>query len=155
MQAKAILRGVISYDKFHLTQEFGWMRDNCYKYGFILRYDINKENIIPRVCVAHNRAFNVKYNNKFLLVCSLVDFIKNRVTSAVNKNSKLYSLASCAKYILNELIAVINAHSSPAFSFFSSLPTKNIVIMLIIDGNTDDNLSEISVSPHINIQALR
>ena len=36
---------VISYDKFHLTQEFGWMKSNCYKYGFILRYDINKENI--------------------------------------------------------------------------------------------------------------
>lgn len=36
---------VLSYDKFHLTQEFGWMKNNCYKYGFILRYDIDKENI--------------------------------------------------------------------------------------------------------------
>ena len=36
---------VLSYDKFHLTQEFGWMKENCYKYGFILRYDINKEDI--------------------------------------------------------------------------------------------------------------
>lgn len=36
---------VISYDKFHLTQEFTWVKNNCHKYGFILRYDTSKEKI--------------------------------------------------------------------------------------------------------------
>ena len=32
----------VSYTKFGTTKEFGWMKDNAYKYGFILRY--TKEN---------------------------------------------------------------------------------------------------------------
>lgn len=33
------------YNKFEDTKEFNWMIDNSYKYGFILRYPKNKENI--------------------------------------------------------------------------------------------------------------
>ena len=33
------------YNKFHITLEYKWMMDNAYKYGFILRYPENKENI--------------------------------------------------------------------------------------------------------------
>ena len=36
---------LLSYNKFHLTQEFGWMLKNAHKYGFILRYGLNQENI--------------------------------------------------------------------------------------------------------------
>lgn len=32
-------------DKFANTKEFEWMKDNCYKYGFILRYPDGKEDI--------------------------------------------------------------------------------------------------------------
>lgn len=35
----------IGYEKFHYTQEFTWVKNNAYKYGFILRYDIDKEAI--------------------------------------------------------------------------------------------------------------
>jgi len=31
--------------KFAATNEFEWMKDNCYKYGFILRYPEGKEDI--------------------------------------------------------------------------------------------------------------
>lgn len=31
--------------KFEDSQEFAWMKENCYKYGFILRYPEGKENI--------------------------------------------------------------------------------------------------------------
>lgn len=34
-----------TYDDFDKTKEFTWMIDNCYKYGFILRYPVGKENI--------------------------------------------------------------------------------------------------------------
>ena len=37
--------GVLDYNKFHLTKEFLWMGENAYKYGFILRYPKDKENI--------------------------------------------------------------------------------------------------------------
>ncbi len=33
------------YNKFHLTKEFSWMKENAYKYGYILRYPLGKENI--------------------------------------------------------------------------------------------------------------
>ena len=33
------------YDKFENTKEFLWVKDNCYKYGFILRYPKDKEHI--------------------------------------------------------------------------------------------------------------
>lgn len=36
---------LINYDKFHLTQEFTWMKNNAYKYGFILRYGIDQQKI--------------------------------------------------------------------------------------------------------------
>ena len=35
----------LDYNKFYLTEEFNWMKDNSYKYGFILRYPKDKENI--------------------------------------------------------------------------------------------------------------
>ena len=35
----------IDYNKFHLTNEFSWIRENAHKYGFILRYPFNKEKI--------------------------------------------------------------------------------------------------------------
>lgn len=31
--------------KFENTKEFSWMKDNCYKYGFILRFPKNKEHL--------------------------------------------------------------------------------------------------------------
>ena len=34
-----------SYTKFGETEEFNWMQDNCYKYGFILRYTEENEFI--------------------------------------------------------------------------------------------------------------
>ena len=34
-----------NYNQFHLTKEFDWMQRNAYKYGFILRYPLGKENI--------------------------------------------------------------------------------------------------------------
>lgn len=34
-----------NYNRFHITQEFTWMKENSYKYGFILRYELGKENI--------------------------------------------------------------------------------------------------------------
>lgn len=33
------------YTNFEKTDEFKWMQDNCYKYGFILRYPKDKEHI--------------------------------------------------------------------------------------------------------------
>ncbi|MEG2322056.1 MAG: M15 family metallopeptidase [Bacilli bacterium] len=33
------------YDNFEVTTEFKWMKDNSYKYGFILRYPKDKEKI--------------------------------------------------------------------------------------------------------------
>ena len=33
------------YTDFEKTDEFLWLKDNCYKYGFILRYPENKEHI--------------------------------------------------------------------------------------------------------------
>ena len=35
----------LDYNKFYLTKEFSWMQDNAYKYGFILRYPKDKEDI--------------------------------------------------------------------------------------------------------------
>lgn len=35
----------LDYNNFHLTKEFIWMQENAYKYGFILRYPKDKENI--------------------------------------------------------------------------------------------------------------
>ena len=34
-----------NYNRFHITQEFNWMKENAYKYGFILRYPLGKEYI--------------------------------------------------------------------------------------------------------------
>lgn len=34
-----------NYENFEYTKEFEWMQNNSYKYGFILRYPKNKENI--------------------------------------------------------------------------------------------------------------
>jgi len=34
-----------SYTNFENTKEFNWVKDNCYKYGFILRYPKEKEHI--------------------------------------------------------------------------------------------------------------
>lgn len=34
-----------SFEHFYLTKEFLWMQENAYKYGFILRYPKDKENI--------------------------------------------------------------------------------------------------------------
>ena len=35
----------LDFNKFYLTKEFIWMQENSYKYGFILRYPKDKENI--------------------------------------------------------------------------------------------------------------
>lgn len=37
--------GKLDFNKFYLTKELQWMQDNAYKYGFILRYPKDKENI--------------------------------------------------------------------------------------------------------------
>jgi D-alanyl-D-alanine carboxypeptidase len=36
---------LVDYNRFHITQEFTWMQNNAYKYGFILRYPLGKEHI--------------------------------------------------------------------------------------------------------------
>ena len=36
---------VTDYNRFHITQEFSWMKKNAHKYGFILRYPLGKERI--------------------------------------------------------------------------------------------------------------
>ena len=36
---------ILDFNKFYLTKEFLWMQENAYKYGFILRYPKDKENI--------------------------------------------------------------------------------------------------------------
>lgn len=51
-----------------------------------------------------------------------------------------------------EFIAIKSAQLKPIFSFLYSLPTKYIVIMLKIEGITDDILREISVSGKKNSQ---
>ena len=35
----------LDYNKFYLTKEYIWMNNNAHKYGFILRYPKDKENI--------------------------------------------------------------------------------------------------------------
>ena len=35
----------LDFNKFYLTKEFIWMQENAHKYGFILRYPKDKENI--------------------------------------------------------------------------------------------------------------
>ena len=35
----------LDFNKFYLTKEFLWMNENAHKYGFILRYPKDKENI--------------------------------------------------------------------------------------------------------------
>lgn len=35
----------LSYTSFEKTKEFNWMQENAYKYGFIMRYPKDKENI--------------------------------------------------------------------------------------------------------------
>ena len=37
--------GKLNFDNFYLTKEFTWMQDNAHKYGFILRYPKDKEDI--------------------------------------------------------------------------------------------------------------
>ena len=37
--------GIHNFDNFYLTKEFIWMNNNSYKYGFILRYPKDKQNI--------------------------------------------------------------------------------------------------------------
>jgi LAS superfamily LD-carboxypeptidase LdcB len=34
-----------TYEKFEDTEEYAWLLENCYKYGFILRYPKDKEDI--------------------------------------------------------------------------------------------------------------
>ena len=36
---------IVDYNRFHITQEFTWMQNNAYKYGFLLRYPLGKEHI--------------------------------------------------------------------------------------------------------------
>ena len=36
---------VVNYNRFHITMEFNWMMENAYKYGFILRYPKDSQNI--------------------------------------------------------------------------------------------------------------
>ena len=36
---------ILDYNKFYLTKEYLWMKNNAYKYGFILRYPMGKEDI--------------------------------------------------------------------------------------------------------------
>ena len=38
------IQGMLS-DKFADTKEGKWVSDNCYKYGFIIRYPKNKSNV--------------------------------------------------------------------------------------------------------------
>ena len=40
-----VYNGVIPYTSFEETEEFTWMQQNAYKYGFILRFPENKTNI--------------------------------------------------------------------------------------------------------------
>lgn len=40
-----VCNGKTPYTDFEKTKEFEWMRDNAYKYGFIVRYPKEKENI--------------------------------------------------------------------------------------------------------------
>lgn len=40
-----IYDGVIPYTDFEKSKSFNWMKDNAYKYGFILRFPKEKENI--------------------------------------------------------------------------------------------------------------
>lgn len=40
-----IYDGVIDYTNFEKSKSFNWMINNAYKYGFILRYPMNKEDI--------------------------------------------------------------------------------------------------------------
>ncbi len=40
-----VSNGKLPYTSFEKTKEFTWMINNCYKYGFILRYPKDKENI--------------------------------------------------------------------------------------------------------------
>ena len=37
--------GITNYEQFEITKEYKWMIDNSYKYGYILRYPKNKEDI--------------------------------------------------------------------------------------------------------------
>ena len=73
-------------------------------------------------------------------------FMKNKIDKDVKNISKLYSLTSCAKYIANEFMLIKKAHVKPSFSFLYSFPMKNIVIVLKIEGITDESLNETSVS---------
>ena len=36
---------IVNYEEFHTTKEYEWMINNSYKYGFILRYPKDKEDI--------------------------------------------------------------------------------------------------------------
>ena len=40
-----IANNTLDYDNFDKTKEFNWVKDNAYKYGFILRYPIDKVDI--------------------------------------------------------------------------------------------------------------
>ena len=35
----------VPFEEFHNTKEYEWLKDNAYKYGFILRYPKDKEYI--------------------------------------------------------------------------------------------------------------
>lgn len=40
-----VMGGNTSYTEFHTTNEFNWVKENAYNYGFILRYPKDKEHI--------------------------------------------------------------------------------------------------------------
>ena len=50
----------VSYTKFGTTKEFGWMKDNAYKYGFILRYTKETEFITGYI----NEPWHYRYVGK-------------------------------------------------------------------------------------------
>ena len=49
-----------SYTQFGSTKEFGWMKENCYKYGFILRYTKETEFITGYI----NEPWHYRYVGK-------------------------------------------------------------------------------------------
>ena len=38
-------KNIVGFDKFEYTEEYKWLQDNAYKYGFIMRYPKDKEYI--------------------------------------------------------------------------------------------------------------
>lgn len=58
----------LDYDNFDKTKEFVWIKNNAYKYGFILRYPIDKVNITGyKYEPWHYRYIDSVYLAKYLL----------------------------------------------------------------------------------------